>query len=393
MPSVRHRTITYLRAAWLNSPGLTLEEALRRTLAQLPNVEDTKLPLRAGLAEVRHRAVPRNSVQLHVAGWTAQEAASIVPHASQHSQADLAEHQPGPDWDYLDGDGMMVVHDDHCLFLPSGLHPKSLEQYVRSLLAFARDEHSASIPVGLERFELIRPANPEAVKQIRKERVKKIHLNVGQYMQAAIGDGKRETIVKNIGRNILSGLMEFVVDDADRRQIEEAANVNARLTISFDARRPGLTPEVLSTLAQGISDESEDDIEIETQSGKRVRAKSLCYAKLLASWCLQKLSTTRMLGRQWKRTSPNSRNRVAWTNEETALMAPHWARCLRARSLCRVPQPRSRSCSRSRPGSENFVYGPVHTGGHPARDHDDPGRPETPISRQLAGRQRPQART
>ena len=172
---------------------------------------------------------------------------------------------------------MMLVSDDHCLLMPSGLHPKSLERYVQLLLAHGRDNHEARIPEHIESFGLDPVANEQIVRQIRRQGVKKINLNVGQYLETTRRhDDTGPTIIKRIGRAILENLLER---EEDRRRIEEAANVQARLIITCDTRRPGIEPEALTSIAAGIAAENEQDIEIETGTGQRIKQGQVVLKK------------------------------------------------------------------------------------------------------------------
>lgn len=269
----KQRTISYLRATWARSPGMSLQEALGRCTEQLPDLHDTRLPLRDGHAEVRHWDLNRRWVRLHVAAWTDGEPASTVPHTANDLQIQI----PDESWDYLDGDGMMLVSGDHCLLMPSRLHPKSLERYVQLLLAHGRDERGAGIPEHIESFELLPVANEQIVRQIRRQGVKKINLNVGQYMETARRhEDTQPTIIRQLGRAILETLLDR---EEDRRQIEEAANVQARLIITCDTRRPGIQPEDLTRVAAGIAAENEQDIEIETGTGQRIKQGQVVLKK------------------------------------------------------------------------------------------------------------------
>ncbi len=142
----RRRTISYSRARWMNAPGMSLEAALRLCLENCPDVDATRLPLRNMNAELRHRRLNHGAVYLHIAAWTEGEPASIVPHDVVGDEADLDERAPDDTWDFLDGDGMVLVADDHCLLMPSGLHPKALELYLRNLLQHGREICRAAIP-------------------------------------------------------------------------------------------------------------------------------------------------------------------------------------------------------------------------------------------------------
>ena len=136
MPT-KKRTIYYERAVWPGNMGPTLQRALSDCLAARPNITDTRLPLRDGEAEVRHRREDRQGLYLHVAAWTDRESMSTVPHPSPAPpNADLDEQPPGRDWNYLDGDGMVLISGDHCLTMPSGLHKSSIAQYLHTLFLY-----------------------------------------------------------------------------------------------------------------------------------------------------------------------------------------------------------------------------------------------------------------
>lgn len=223
---------------------------------------------------MRHRTSRTQDLRLHIAAWTADEAMSTVPEVPTGPIADLSSVPPGTDWDYLDGDGMVLVSGDHHLIMPSGLHPKSIEQYIRDLLATQTQQDAAL-------FTLEAVADPGVVRRIRREGVKKMDLNISQYMETALETTERRTIIRDLGSNIMGVFLDLVTEDETREHIRKADNVKAKLTISLDQRRPGITPEELAPVAERIAseDEHESDIEIETVSGHRIRAGELILKK------------------------------------------------------------------------------------------------------------------
>jgi len=270
----KQRTITYSRANWgaFNQSGQNLEEVLRQSLAVLPNTEDTRLDLRSGKAELRHRRTNVSPLCLHIAAWTEREAVSIVPHPSPAPSADLDSQPPGKDWDYLDGDGMALVSANHCLTMSSGIHPKSIERYMAELLRLGR--HSgAEIPPN-SFFRLLPIADPRAVRRVYAEGgVKRIDMHVGRYLETSYVDEQRhDTFLRRVGREIVLAL---VGEDDDRRRIEEAENVNAKLMISLDGRRKGLDSQKFTHFAENLVDENEEDVELVTRAGQRIRRGEL----------------------------------------------------------------------------------------------------------------------
>ena len=279
--STKKRTIYYERAVWPAETGSTLQEALSTSLATRPSVIDTRLPLRDGKAEVRHRMDHSQGLHLHIAAWTDREPMSTVPHPSPAApSADLAEEQPGSDWDYLDGAGMVLVSGNHCLTMPSGLHKSSIAQFLHSLILHG--PHPAGlVPSHAADLRLLAIARPDIARLLDEQGVKRIRLNVGQY--AEIGrerdDRRSSTIVQSLRDTVWGTLLDMITNDADRREIEQAENVSAKLVISIDSRRRGLTHEALSPVASRIFEEGAEDIEIETKTGQRIRSGQLVLTK------------------------------------------------------------------------------------------------------------------
>ena len=248
-----------------------------RCLNGLPNTSDTRQPLKGGQAEVRHRQLSSGHVCIHVASWTDREDVSTVPHALNAPQADLSSQPPGDNWDYLDGDGMMLVSANHCLFMPNGLYSKTLEGYTKTLLDWAREKR-INLPNWIGRFVLVPVADAEMIQKVYEQGVKKLQLNIGQYLETARerDDSRPKRIIENLGMDIL---MDLISKDEDRQKVEEAENVNARLIITLDSRRPGLKPEDLANIAQKAATESPDDVEFETRAGHRFKRGDLILKK------------------------------------------------------------------------------------------------------------------
>ena len=191
--TTKSRTITYLRAVWQTQEkvSITLQQILERCLASLPNVEDTQIDLRDGRAEIRHRNLMDDRCCLHIAAWTDREEVSTVPHKRNVANSDLSSQAPGQDYDFLDGDGMMLISKNHCLLIPSGLHPKSIEQYARNLIGHARKE-GVQISEVEGSFILLPVENNSIIKQIIDDGgIKKLDLNVGRYMETVKDDADK----------------------------------------------------------------------------------------------------------------------------------------------------------------------------------------------------------
>ena len=280
--TTKSRTISYLRAVWSEQVEvkITLQQTLEHCLTNLPRMEDTQIDLREGRAEIRHRRLNDNLCKLHIAAWTDREEVSTVPHETNVANYDLSSQAPGKNYDFLDGDGMMLIFKNHCFLMSSGLHPKSMEQYVRNLFRHSRSSDK-QVSEEADSFNLIQFENPAVIKEIIDQGgIKKVNLNVGRYMETAreSSDFHPRTIIERLGANILDSL---ALKDETRRQIEEAENVHAQLVISIDGRRSGLEHETFDSIVQKVAEESLDDVVIETKAGKRIKNSELVLKKIV----------------------------------------------------------------------------------------------------------------
>ena len=87
---------------------------------------------------------------------------------------------------------------------------------------------------------------------------------------------RRLTITRRVGRAVLENLL---ADEAKRRQIEEAENVQARLVTACDSRRTGLEPDDHAPVAADIANEDEDLPEIYAGAGQRIKRGRLVLEK------------------------------------------------------------------------------------------------------------------
>lgn len=261
--------MSYLRAAWSSGApsNYTLEDALVDTLGRMPAVENTIVPLREGHAAICVRDVTNRGLFIHVAAWTDRRPAASVPHVMhQETAVQLGLVSPGADWEYLAGDGHLLVWGNHCIMLPSGLHPKSLERFMQKLLTQARPLRHT--------YELVAIADPEMVRRVVSEGVKKIDLHIGQYQASASSMG----LLPELQGGIISRLFKTeLTGDA----LMEASNLNVKLSVAIDGRRRGkITAQELAPLAQQIAEERHDEyMDLVTAKNYRVKRGDLVFRK------------------------------------------------------------------------------------------------------------------
>lgn len=199
----RDRVIGYCRAVFAGGMDLHphLQQVLSACLSHFPNIGDTLVSLREGSAQIQHKEVRAYGQYLHVAAYSEGENVSIVPRTRSIPEADLSSQPPGQDWDYLDGDGMVMVSGNHVLMLPSGLGQALLEKYMQGLLKNALDS-GVSLPNDVRSFQLLPIANQDVMNTVRQEEIKNIRLNLGQYMESARSSDAR--LKKTITQTLFS---------------------------------------------------------------------------------------------------------------------------------------------------------------------------------------------
>ena len=164
----------------------------------------------------------------------------------------------------------MMLSGDHCLAMPSGIRQESMERYLKSLLSHSVGR-GANLPEWIENFGLVPIADNAAIELLYQQGVKRISLNIGQYLETSVNreEARRNRgIFQSIGLDVL---MDLVTRDEDRRQIEEAENVNARLVIWINSNRRGIRPETFSGIARVITDDNPDGVEFETTTGAKFK--------------------------------------------------------------------------------------------------------------------------
>ena len=173
---------------------------------------------------------------------------------------------------------MVMVHGDHCFVMPSGMHPKALERYLRDLVEYC--EEGDIVPCDASGFELLPIGDPEMVRRVLENGgAKRIDLNIARYLESELraDDMRPRSIVRKVRRDLWDILL---TNDREREEIEAAENVNVKLMISIDRRRRGLDAEAFMGVARRMAEsESDDDVTIETVNGERVARGDLVLRK------------------------------------------------------------------------------------------------------------------
>lgn len=260
MADQRECSISYLKAVWPDEVAYegTLQQALELRIDK-DDLDGTRTGLRTGLAQVlRYQPRPSPSrLLLQIVAWTDREPASTV----RHDSADLDTARPGFNWDFLDGAGTFLIYDNHCLLMPSGLLPKTMEQYLRNIL-----------PLAARGFRLVPVADTKLIERIISEGGVKM---VGLDLTGRRDPDRTTTRIWDELRRSLFSRIE------DVESVGAARNVKAQLVVKVDSRmKDGLDFDEFGPVARDIVDQcSLDEFELVTAKGNRIRRGELILKK------------------------------------------------------------------------------------------------------------------
>lgn len=293
----RFRTVSYARPAWNEAPSRTLEDLVRSCLEGHQGPRSTRMSTGDVHSEVLYRQPPPPSprVLLHMVRWTVGEAITLVTHAANGGRAGLDTQGPPPNSEFLDGDAMVLLKDDHVLMMPSpGFSGKAIERYIRDLLDRAVKDGTIPDDPALPEFEIVPVVNPIVAAQIRREGVKMIELGLGSYRETV------RSVAHDFG--VKARVWEIVSSLMTREQrsdlLESSADVTGKLVITMRRKRGVLEAAELVPLAESVSEsEGDDDVVLETYEGRKVRRGSIVLQKRVE---LAKYGKTVLHGAAWE---------------------------------------------------------------------------------------------
>ena len=278
---MKRRTIHYFRARCVPPGRMTFEQAVLACLGPSPEaVVETDWPERGASAAVLNFERAFGSLRLHIGMWITGEEASMVTRKPQGDQMDQSTQPPPPDSDYLNGDGMVLVSEDHCLVMPSRTRTDLVTRFLERLIALGVEQVPTQERVRGVGFSKI--VRGKVADQIRREGVSSVHLNLSQYKETTLA--KADEAPKSSWSSLTSAILDQFKGPLTREQMAQAANLDVELSIRVDKRfkRHGaLQPRDLSHLGDQVASEVgfPSDVVIETGSGQRIRHGELALTK------------------------------------------------------------------------------------------------------------------
>lgn len=266
------RTISYRRACWSPGQTRTLQTVLEQLRQRMPDLNDTIVELSRGQAKVRDWTVKRGALFIHIVAWTRGQEASVVPHAGQQ----LSLVPSGTNWDFATRSGLMMIRDNHCLLMSGfNMRAASMNLYLRTLV-----QTSLGTRFGLSesdaQFTMLPVENLSALDKLNRDGgVKRLEFDVIAYAQTAGALQRHDGILAKV-----MPFMDALRKDDSRQEIEEFAEMNARLVLSPGRGGYRRKYEVLTDIARKIADDGDEDfMSFLATDGSRVNGRELVLCK------------------------------------------------------------------------------------------------------------------
>jgi hypothetical protein len=264
----RNKALRYRRAVFPKPDKKTpvvksLESYLDEAHKQFTTVSTRRVELDGSFVlEIRHARKRKDVGSLmHLAAYTKEEPASVVPRAgATDDDAPVTTAPPPRGADYMDGDLHLLVSGNDVVLCASSLHEHKFEQYCALIF------EKAGLPPVAAMFQLETVADTDKLAVIENEGVKEIVLNTIAFAATA-EHVSRHSIRKTIGKHLMGTFRALFRDDPDLSEISESENLSAQLVIKFDRRKTGgeLSQQRLESLAKRlVQDDSDDGFKIRT---------------------------------------------------------------------------------------------------------------------------------
>lgn len=267
MAGQREKTLSYRRAErFTSSTAPELEKCVRQALKQLKTIEERTINRDGRSAKVaKDQEASPAGLFLHIATETPGEPASVVPKVEADAIAvDLKTEKPPEDGEWLDGDGFLYINDDHVCLCTTGIHDRSIANFLRHLF------EKAKLPQPYRDFDLMKAADIGRLNMLHKQGVRELEIRGTLYKATADYVRRKRQVTGVLGAvgkelKILLNKPHDVTPDALR----------VALTIKVDRRSKkhlALGEKHIEDLAANVVShtEAQDDYVIVTGTGQKI---------------------------------------------------------------------------------------------------------------------------
>lgn len=275
----KKKTLSYRRAVYFGTePGMkTLEEYLSIAHSKFPTIKQRtiKIPGYPVIECRNYKPSDGFGIFMHLASYNPGERASILRDVGDDSASDVETTAPPKDTEFMDGDMMVLVADNHVLLCATNVHEKTAERYMRFFVKKTATDKACG------EFTLEKVGDINKLKLIESHGVRSVTLNASIF-DAELTRLKRKTISSKLNGSIMDELKALVLKDWGADEAERAENLTARIVLSYDSRKKKATigRETLESMATKIIDEEDDDgFMVETLTGEKIRHSEIAIRK------------------------------------------------------------------------------------------------------------------
>lgn len=267
--ALKERTISYLRAVTVKGEDFDLEAVVEDLLKDYQDAASTELDQGNFFARIQHRDKYQQSTCLHIATWNYRESTSVVRQDNDNlPNTDLETIPPPSERDWLHGDAMVLISENHCLITPSGMRLPQVRKYLIRLI----NEYSS------DTIELINVFDSNILEILDRDGVKEVSLNIGTYRWSTLTRNEEKRTKNRVGQ-LARSITSVLEDDETRDEMREEEFMNVVVTFKSGRGYQYLSTEDLNSIALEAIEEEEDMTQFVTKSGTRFSQGAFIHRK------------------------------------------------------------------------------------------------------------------
>jgi len=271
------KTLTYRRAVFMSEADQiqSLEKYLIQAHQKRPSIElRTFTTPGHPTVECRNFFDSGKGIFLHLASYNPGEKASILKKLRGVNTGDIDTASPPDGTEFMDGDLMVFVIDNHVFLCATNIHEKKAETYMINII------ESAKCPSEASKFGLSKVGDIDKLKVLQKQGVKAVHLDASIY-DATIAHSERTTLSSRLSGGFMDQLRALIKKDMPDIEIEKAENLIAHIVLTYDSRKKKVSigRSALENMAKQMVDDNEEGFMIETLGGEKIRQDQITVRK------------------------------------------------------------------------------------------------------------------
>ena len=189
MPEKRTKTISYRRALWF-TPAQVFQDCVTEALQKLKTVPERTILYGGQHVRCAKTQGNKGGLLLHLTTETQGEYASVVPKVKPGAtEIDLKSEKPPIDGEWLDGDAFLYVRGDHICVCTTAMRDGAVKLFFLELFAKAKMSKEKT------KFDLVKVADIQKVKLLKKAGVKELEIRATLFKAAADYHNRKSQVI------------------------------------------------------------------------------------------------------------------------------------------------------------------------------------------------------